>query len=150
MIGSKNFDGTARGLNTFIIDLKSTSVSRSWRELFEMTLTTNKRLNTTHINIARTTINYLDNPQAMSFEDVVHYNNTDRTLVLSQKNERKNIHSAVWNTLTHTIRKRIAASGIHIIDGIELVAWIYKTYSMQTEEAQKNFLSKITSVTINM
>ena len=99
--------------------------------------------------MAGANINYLDNPQAMSFADVVHYNNTDRALVLSQKNERKNIHSAVWATLTHTIRKRIAASGIHIVDSIELVARIYETYSMQTDEAQKNFLSKITSLTIS-
>ena len=46
------------------------------------------------------------------------------------------------------IRNRIAASGTNITDGVELVAWIYQTYSMQTEEARKNFLSKITNLTI--
>ena len=30
MISSTHFDGSARGLSTFMIDLKSTSVSRSW------------------------------------------------------------------------------------------------------------------------
>ena len=60
MIGSTQFDGTARGLNTFIIDLKNTSVSRSWQELLEMTLPANKKLSTTNITMAGTKINYLD------------------------------------------------------------------------------------------
>ena len=44
MIGKVLFDGTVRGLNTFMIDLKSTSVSRSWRDLFVMPLPTTRRL----------------------------------------------------------------------------------------------------------
>ena len=144
MIDSTHFDGIARRLKNFMIDLKGISVSRSWRKLFEMTLFTNKRLKTTNITWAGTSINYLDNHQAMSFEDVIHTNNTNRTLVLSQKNKQKNFHSAVWNTRTHMIRPLN-----HCIRYSYYRAWIYETYSMQTGEAQKNFLSKITSLTIS-
>ena len=147
MIGKTLFDGSVRGLNTFIIDLKSTSVSRSWRDLFKMPLPDNRRLQTT-IRMAGTSINYLDNPQALTFEEVINYHKSNQVLIKSQKNERKNLHTAVWNSISHVIRNRIAASGTNITDGVELVAWIYQTYSMQTEEARTNFLNKITSLTI--
>ncbi len=66
MIGRAIFDGTVRGLNTFMIDLKSTCISRSWRNLFVMPLPENRKLHTTGYALKGTMINYLDNPQ--SFE----------------------------------------------------------------------------------
>ena len=82
MIGKTLFDGSVRGLNTFIIDLKSTSVSRSWRDLFNMPLPVNRRLQTS-IRMAGTSINYLDNPQALTFEEVIDYHNSNQVLIKS-------------------------------------------------------------------
>ena len=148
MIGRATFDGTVRGLNTFMIDLKSTCISRSWRNLFVMPLPENRRVHTTGYASKGTMINYLDNPQSFELQEIIDYNNSNSDLIKNQRNERKNLHTAIWNSISHGIRNRMASSGTNITDGVVLVAWIYHTYSMQTEEARKNFLSKITNLSI--
>ena len=77
MIGTALFDGTARGLNTFMIGLKSTSVSRSWRDLFVMPLPDTRRLQTTSFVIEGTNVNYLDSPQSLTFEEVVDHHKSN-------------------------------------------------------------------------
>ena len=89
MIGKVLFDGTVRGLNTFMIDLKSTSVSRSWRDLFIMPLPANRKLQTTEYVMEGTIINYLDNPQSLDLEEVIDYHKSNPDLIKNQRNEMK-------------------------------------------------------------